>query len=225
MSHITLRLSDGFPPREHLRSEVKELQRLLTRAGYSVAADGLFGEGTQKVVKKFQLARGLPVDGVVGPATWKALSSSPGMPSPKPPPPSGGSSGRVDYTSGVVVSSRTLRKKLRAIAKFFNWHITVHHGNRTGSVTGGSKTSLHLSGRAADFHIKNVSDQAAFRKLVFHRRKLIAREYELIWHGTGTHTGGPHLHMGHQPGQASEYLEEGTPASPGGRYSPTRLRN
>jgi hypothetical protein len=224
MSHLTLRLSDGFPPKEHLRSEVKELQRLLARAGYSVAADGLFGEGTEKVVKKFQLARGLPADGIVGPATWKALSSSKPVASP-PPPPSGGSRGRVDYTPGVVVSSSTLRKKLRSIAKFFNWHITVHHGNRVQSVQGGSSTSLHLSGRAADFHIKNVSDQAAFRKLVFHRRKLIPREYELIWHGTGTHTGGPHLHMGHQAGQASEYLEEGTLASPGGKYSPTRLRN
>jgi len=35
MSHPTLRLSDGFPPKEHLRSEVKELQRLLARAGVS----------------------------------------------------------------------------------------------------------------------------------------------------------------------------------------------
>lgn len=227
MSHPTLRLSDGFPPREHLRGEVKELQRLLSRAGYSVASDGLFGEGTLKVVKKFQLARGLSPDGVVGPATWKALSSGKPVASPPPPPPSsgGGGTGRVIYSPGVAVSSSTLRKKLRAIAKFFGWTITVHHGNRSSSVQGGSPTSLHLSGRAADFHIKSVTDQRAFRKLVFHRKKLIPKEYELIWHGTGTHTGGPHLHMGHQPGQASEYLEEGTPASPGGVYSPTKLRN
>jgi hypothetical protein len=180
--------------------------------------------GTQKVVKKFQLARGLPVDGWWGPRRGRrfhrALDAFAEAAS---------SVGRVERARGlylgVVVSSRTLRKKLRAIAKFFNWHITVHHGNRTGSVTGGSKTSLHLSGRAADFHIKNVSDQAAFSKARFSPSEADAREYELIWHGTGTHTGGPHLHMGAPAGAGVGVSGGGDAASPGGRYSPTRLRN
>jgi hypothetical protein len=224
MSHPTLRLSDGFPPREHLQGEVKTLQRLLSKAGFAVAADGFFGEGTLKVVRKFQMARGLLADGIVGPATWKALGSSgTGAPAPAPPT-SGGGAGGVTYTPGVKVSSKTLRNKLRAIAKFFGWRITVHHGNRSGVVPGGSTTSLHLVGQAADFHVASVTDQRAFRKMVSKRRKLLRSEYELIWHGTGTHTGGPHLHLGYQPGKASEYLEEGTPASPGGVYSPTALR-
>lgn len=56
--------------------EVKELQRLLINTGYSVGsygADGVFGEGTESAVKKFQAANGLSKDGIVGPATWGAL--------------------------------------------------------------------------------------------------------------------------------------------------------
>ncbi|WP_338631880.1 peptidoglycan-binding protein [Clostridium baratii] len=56
--------------------EVKELQRLLINTGYGVGsygADGVFGAGTESAVKKFQAAKGLAVDGIVGPATWGAL--------------------------------------------------------------------------------------------------------------------------------------------------------
>lgn len=55
-------------------SAVVELQTLLTKAGYSPgAADGDFGAKTQSAVMSFQRARGLTVDGIVGPATWAAL--------------------------------------------------------------------------------------------------------------------------------------------------------
>lgn len=48
---------------------VRELQRLLGRAGYAVKVDGDFGPTTKKAVMAFQKAQGLEVDGVVGPAT------------------------------------------------------------------------------------------------------------------------------------------------------------
>jgi hypothetical protein len=47
---------------------VVQVQRWL-----GVAADGIFGPGTRRAVKRFQRRRGLTADGIVGPATWSAL--------------------------------------------------------------------------------------------------------------------------------------------------------
>ncbi|HWO97608.1 MAG TPA: L,D-transpeptidase family protein [Bacillus sp. (in: firmicutes)] len=55
-------------------SDVKELQRLLTAKGYNTKGiDGFFGSNTERAVLQFQKAHNLKVDGVVGPATKKAL--------------------------------------------------------------------------------------------------------------------------------------------------------
>jgi hypothetical protein len=47
---------------------VRKLQRLL-----HVDADGVFGKGTVRALKRFQRRRGMRADGVAGPATWRAL--------------------------------------------------------------------------------------------------------------------------------------------------------
>ena len=55
-------------------AQVRELQRLLVRAGSTVNVDGDFGPATKEAVKTFQQLVGIEVDGVVGPQTWAALN-------------------------------------------------------------------------------------------------------------------------------------------------------
>ena len=54
-------------------AKVRELQALLTRAGFPVKADADFGPTTKKAVQDFQRKYKLEADGVVGPATQKEL--------------------------------------------------------------------------------------------------------------------------------------------------------
>jgi N-acetyl-anhydromuramyl-L-alanine amidase AmpD len=57
-------------------SSVSELQKLLTQAGYPTNADGDFGPATYRAVVQFQKDHGLEADGVVGKATWAALTQA-----------------------------------------------------------------------------------------------------------------------------------------------------
>ena len=55
---------------------VKAAQAILEAFGYKCGgygADGIFGSGTESAVKKFQKAKGLSADGIIGPDTWNAL--------------------------------------------------------------------------------------------------------------------------------------------------------
>ncbi|MGW5189066.1 penicillin-insensitive murein endopeptidase [Kribbella sp. NPDC004138] len=55
-------------------ADVQAIQFLLQYAGQSVDGDGVFGATTVSAAKAFQTAKGLGVDGIVGPQTWGALT-------------------------------------------------------------------------------------------------------------------------------------------------------
>ena len=74
MIRVELRRGDGLSSgRPWLNSVVKTVQHGLVQAGYPITADGKFGGGTQREVKRFQANGGLPQTGVVDRATWRAL--------------------------------------------------------------------------------------------------------------------------------------------------------
>lgn len=70
--------SDADDPNPVLRrgskgQDVVVLQNALAQAGFSVLADGDFGQNTEDAVKAFQTSKGLTADGIVGRDTWDAL--------------------------------------------------------------------------------------------------------------------------------------------------------
>ena len=74
MPRPTLRLNDGYKhTSSHLKNDVKELQRLLNKKGFSLKVDGFFGRDTENAVLKFQKNNNLVEDGIAGRNTWSAL--------------------------------------------------------------------------------------------------------------------------------------------------------
>ena len=53
--------------------KVKEVQSLLSKVGYDIDTDGIYGYRTKEVVKDFQLNNNLTVDGIVGDNTYNKL--------------------------------------------------------------------------------------------------------------------------------------------------------
>lgn len=56
---------------------VLEVQRRLADRGWKITVDGVFGPGTDRVVRTYQAEKGLEVDGVSGPLTWQSLWTAP----------------------------------------------------------------------------------------------------------------------------------------------------
>lgn len=56
---------------------VRQFQAKLRDRGWNIGVDGDFGLKTEKIVRQFQAEKGLGVDGLIGPASWKAIFLSP----------------------------------------------------------------------------------------------------------------------------------------------------
>ena len=55
--------------------EVKALQEKMIRLGYDLKADGIFGDGTEKVVRNLQSLFGYTVDGIIGDGTMGLIDA------------------------------------------------------------------------------------------------------------------------------------------------------
>lgn len=69
----TLRLRSSYMRGE----DVREAQIMLTRHGFRLVADGIFGRRTHDAVRAFQTLHGLKVDGIIGKQTWAKLDIFP----------------------------------------------------------------------------------------------------------------------------------------------------
>lgn len=78
--HASIRIKDPYMESE----DVRWVQERLNVHGYKVDTDGKYGPFSEKAVLAFQLAKGLTVDGVVGPITWAALAKDPAQVDPQP---------------------------------------------------------------------------------------------------------------------------------------------
>ena len=65
------RLALAYPKAEG--PDIPFMQQRLTAHGFYCAQDGVYGPLTEVQVKRFQTARGLTPDGIVGRMTWRAL--------------------------------------------------------------------------------------------------------------------------------------------------------
>lgn len=74
-------------------SDVRSLQRLLARSGFRVSADGDFGPGTRKAVRRFQRAATLDVTGVADVVTVRLLRQAARTVVAAPAPPKGADGG------------------------------------------------------------------------------------------------------------------------------------
>lgn len=77
-------------------SDVRALQEALRKAGYNIAADGVYGAETRNAVRQYQSAQGLGVDGIAGQQTFGSLGIGSG----------GGSAGGGGYNNNGLTTDQ-----------------------------------------------------------------------------------------------------------------------
>ena len=120
------------------------------------------------------------------------------------PSPTGGV-GRVNY-GRYRVSDPLVRQVLERIAAQTGRTVIVTSGDRSYVPRGGSRTSLHLLRRAADFKVEGMGLRQAFDLVRGNSGSILSGAgFELIYHAPGTSTNAPHLHVGRR-GSSSDKI-------------------
>lgn len=174
----------GSTTQSRIKSIVTNLQTNLNSLGFSAGTvDGVYGTSTKNAVKKFQSAYGLTADGVAGSVTLSKISSAK---STNVSTYSRTNSNVVTYSlardgnkkltnnfsvsefkcndgSDTILIDHKLVALLQEIRNYFGKPVIINSAYRTAAYnrkTGGSSSSLHLSGKAADIRIAGVSPAA-----------------------------------------------------------------
>lgn len=70
-------VSNIFRPNPEWRAGLRTWQERMADRGWTITADGMYGPQTADVCCRFQGEKRLTVDGLIGPATWRAAWSAP----------------------------------------------------------------------------------------------------------------------------------------------------
>ncbi|MBJ6759140.1 peptidoglycan-binding protein [Myxococcaceae bacterium JPH2] len=159
-------------------ASVRSLQDRLRSSGFNPGkTDGKFGPATEKALRSYQRAAGLPVDGVAGRKTFDALN--------------GVSSFTKNKTPSVSTASTTGRP-YQAMAR-----LAEQHGLTVTSTTGGRHNthSKHYQGRAIDVRSRGVSQARLDAFMADARAQGYTVRDERTRPAGQQVWGGPHIHI------------------------------
>lgn len=126
--------------------DTKTIQQKLKSWGYyKGSVDGVYGAKTREAVKAFQRKNGLTADGVVGPATAKAMGIS-----------STSTTTTSTSTKGDVVSVKTYQQKLKS----WGYYTGAVDGVKGAKTVSAVKTFQRKNGLTADGIVGNATAKA-----------------------------------------------------------------